>query len=114
MKHGKQYKTQHEEAERYAVFISNYQYIANHNVRYEQGLESFYLKINQRADLTMDEMRQLNGFKRTVPPIEVVHFKAPNHTIPQTFDWTKKGAVTAVKDQLFCASGWTFSTVSIK
>ena len=59
---------------RYGAFKTNVQRIAMHNAKYEEGLESFSLGLNDLADLTDDEYRAMLGYK-----------KNSTHAAPETF-----------------------------
>lgn len=102
-----------EDKYRFSVFSATLRKIEEHNARYAKGLESYFLKITQFADMTDEEFAD-----------EVLCFRKPrvNYTtkfalekgkvVPKAIDWRSKGAVLEVKNQRNCGSCYAFSTVS--
>nr|KAG5711235.1 hypothetical protein BaRGS_004879 [Batillaria attramentaria] len=110
---GKKYGSDDEEALRYRVFMENLKRIEMHNWEYFNMKKSYYLDINQFADLTFDEYKQYN--KLMVRPANKNSssqtFLPPlNWEAPESVDWRTKGYVTPVKNQGQCGSCWSFST----
>ncbi|KAG5674826.1 hypothetical protein PVAND_004772 [Polypedilum vanderplanki] len=58
-KHSKTYHNKTEEQNRFKIFSENYLFIKKHNKRFQKGLETYELGINQFTDLTRDEFRKL-------------------------------------------------------
>ena len=52
------YSTFEEENERFAKFINNLKLIIKENLRYDKGLKSFRLQLNEFGDMSLDEFRQ--------------------------------------------------------
>jgi C1A family cysteine protease len=103
-RHAKTYSGATESDYRESVYYSNVKKINMHN----DGNSSWTMAVNKYADLTASEFKnRFYGFNHTVvPESNVTMLGAP----PASVDWTKKGAVTPVKNQEQCGSCWAFST----
>lgn len=100
--HGKSYSSAEEKLYRFSVFADNYQFVTRHN---NLSDSSYTLSLNAYADLSHHEFKvarlglssALRSLRR-IPPQEPF---LPRE-VPDSLDWRKKGAVTAVKDQGSC------------
>ena len=84
--YGKAYLTAAEEATRFKVFSDNVDFINTHNARFEQGLETYTVGVNQFADLTRQEFAAmyLRPINRT-RPLNVVYL--PEVKDVNAVDW---------------------------
>ncbi|CAF1476295.1 unnamed protein product [Rotaria sp. Silwood1] len=105
-----------EEHLRRAIWENNLKIVEEHNLQADLGVHTYWLGMNEYADLTVDEfVKVLNGFNGKMREERSQNYQTftsdPNVELPDTVDWRKKGDVTPIKDQGQCGSCWAFSAV---
>jgi len=112
VKFGKGFRDLKHESQRRAVFESNLNLIEAHNAKFEKGLSSYKMGINQFTDMTYQEFSNAMLMEpRPATAPEVMQSKKVESSAPAQKDWRDDGILNPVKDQASCGSCWAFSTV---
>ncbi|XP_060600221.1 procathepsin L-like [Ruditapes philippinarum] len=118
-KYNRSYNTRGEEHYRYSVFTQNFKTIYFHNKAADLGGYTYWLGVNQFADMTSKEFKgsyanlkldsshiQTNtSHKRRAKRWDNVY------PLPEEVDWRDQDCVTEVKDQGQCCSCYAFAAV---
>ncbi|XP_060553709.1 procathepsin L-like [Ruditapes philippinarum] len=113
--HKKNYVSKEEESLRRLLWEDNLQYVQSHNLQADRGVHTFWLGMNEYADMGVKEfVAVMNGYKHNATAVSRCgHYMTPNNIevsdLPDTVDWRDKGYVTPIKNQGQCGSCWSFS-----
>ncbi|KAL4232038.1 hypothetical protein ACF0H5_009616 [Mactra antiquata] len=116
VKFNKTYTTKEEEILRYSSFRQNAQRINNHNSEADKGLHTYWVEINEYADMTHEEYnRKMNGLRHDENLEDREMFLNSRSSLnltalPYEIDWRKSGCITGVKTQGHCGSCYAFAT----
>lgn len=97
------------------IFEANVNTITQHNSQADQGIHSYWLRVNKFADFTEGEYSVLLSYrvssKSQVPGNSTYY--ANDWQIPQNLDWRQKLIVSDIRDEHSCGSDWATVAVTV-
>jgi len=107
----KKYRSEEELNSRQQIFAANLARIHVHNAEFKRGLHTWWMGVNQLADLSVDEFRSLSSARdvRFSSAIMSDLKLGPYSGNPQRVDWREQNVVTPVNGQGSCGSCWAFA-----
>ncbi|KAL3860978.1 hypothetical protein ACJMK2_007071 [Sinanodonta woodiana] len=108
----RQYK-EDEELVRRGIWERAVKIIEAHNLEADKGKHTYWMGVNEYADLTAEEWKKMNGFVKKTGGSKITCGKYSSSIkpsdLPMAIDWRAKGYVTHVENQGQCGSCWAFA-----
>lgn len=103
------------EPARLMKYAENVKMVQEHNERYEKGLETYKMGLNEMSDWTEEEKEQLHGHNPKLINMKANvtdRFSRKHKKLPRSIDYRKKGVLAPIKNQGRCGVCYIFSAIA--